>query len=198
MDNHWDDEFSTDEPESGILSSTLRNVGVLALICGVAAFIFSRSGGDIGAPQTRVLQVPEQSQSAAASGGNSYENAGVSEMAIEAGPNGQFFVQAEIDGNAIDFLVDTGASSVALSPQDAEELGLQPGRSEYTLVMNTANGTIRAAPVLLDNISLGALEMRNVHATVQEAELGISLLGMSFLSRLESYEVRGNKLYLAW
>ena len=198
MDNHWDDEFSTEEAETGILSTTLRNVGVLALVCGVAAFIFSRSGGDVGTSQRPVLQVPEQSQATGGRQEGSADLAGVSELMIKAEANGHFYVEAEIDGNTVDFIVDTGATNVALSPSDAKELGIRPRSSEYTIQMHTANGIVRAAPVLLDYVRLGPLEMRNVHATVQEAEMGISLLGLSFLSRLESYEVRGNKLYLAW
>jgi aspartyl protease family protein len=123
---------------------------------------------------------------------------GWNRMVIPADPRGHFLVEAEVNGTAVTFLVDTGASSVVLSPDDARRAGLTPERLRFTERYRTANGTVRAAPVELREIRIGQLAQRYVPASVNEAPMGISLLGMTFLSRLESWSVEGGRLALYW
>ena len=94
------------------------------------------------------------------------------------------------------FLVDTGASVVALTAEDARMAGLDPARLDYSVTVSTANGTTRAAPVTLDALSIGPITERNVRAVVIETGLDRSLLGMTFLERLQSFEARADTLTL--
>jgi aspartyl protease family protein len=94
------------------------------------------------------------------------------------------------------FLVDTGASEVMLSPADARRLGYEPAALAYTRLYQTANGTVRGAPVTIPEIVIGPIRLTNVEASVNEHETEGSLLGMSFLGRLSGYQVNGNTLTL--
>jgi aspartyl protease family protein len=96
----------------------------------------------------------------------------------------------------MEFLVDTGASSIALRESDAARLGIHPAQREYTVSASTANGIVRVAPVELNRVDIGSLTVRNVHAVVFPDEaLGQNLLGMSFLSRVR-WEHRNGRLVL--
>ncbi len=117
-------------------------------------------------------------------------------MTIEPGPNGHFSVEAEVDGRHMDFMIDTGASVIALREQDAARLGIHPAQREYTVKVATANGMVRAAPVELGVVEVGSLSVRNVAAMVLPDDvLGQNLLGMSFLSRVR-WEHRDGRLVL--
>ena len=111
--------------------------------------------------------------------------------------NGDFDVHAEINGAQVAMVLDTGASSVVLTREDAKAAGLPLEVLAYTVNVDTANGRTRAAPVVLDRIAIGGLVERSVEALVaQPGQLKTSLLGMSFLNRLQSWEVRGDRLLL--
>jgi len=119
-------------------------------------------------------------------------------LTIAAGRGGHFLVDARVEGTPIRFLVDTGATGVVLSPSDARRIGLRVRDRDYTREAHTANGIVRTAPVRLSDIRIGPLTVRGVEATVNERPMGISLLGMTFLSRLDGYEVVGDRLILRW
>jgi len=111
--------------------------------------------------------------------------------------NGDFDVTAQINGATVPMVLDTGASSVVLTREDAKAAGLPLEVLAYTANIDTANGRTRAAPVKLDRIAVGGLVERSVDALVaQPGQLKTSLLGMSFLNRLQSWEVRGDRLML--
>jgi aspartyl protease family protein len=94
-------------------------------------------------------------------------------------------------------VLDTGASAVVLTPEAAKAAGLPLEVLAYSINVETANGRARAAPVTLDRISVGGITERSVPALIaQPGQLRVSLLGMSFLNRLESWEVRGDRLLL--
>ncbi len=112
-------------------------------------------------------------------------------------PSGHVVVDAVVDGVAMKMLVDTGSTLVALSPRDATAAGIDLSALEFGGRVATAAGPVRAAPVSLREIRLGQLSVYDVRAEVLE-RLDISLLGMSFLSRLQGYEMRGGKLVLTW
>ena len=96
----------------------------------------------------------------------------------------------------MEFIVDTGATSIALRESDAARLGIHPARRDYTIRTSTANGIVRAAPVELNRVDIGSLTVRNVQAVVFPDEaLGENLLGMSFLSRVR-WEHRDGRLVL--
>jgi aspartyl protease family protein len=111
--------------------------------------------------------------------------------------NGDFAVAAQINGARVEMVLDTGASSVVLTRDDAKAAGLPLEVLNYTVAIDTANGRARAAPVTLERITIGGLEERSVEALVaQPGQLKTSLLGMSFLNRLQSWEVSGDRLLL--
>ena len=116
---------------------------------------------------------------------------------IEAGRSGHFNTQAEINGRPVEVMIDTGATMVALSYEDAERAGLYINGSEFTGSVSTANGVARVAPVTLDRVSIGDITVRDVSAAVAEpGRLRRSLLGMSFLSRLSRFDMRAGVLVL--
>ena len=109
------------------------------------------------------------------------------------GHGGDFAVGAHINGARVPMVLDTGASSVVLTQQAAKAAGLPLEVLNYTVNVDTANGRTRAAPVTLDRLAVGGLIERSVPALVaQPGQLKNNLLGMSFLNRLESWEVRGD------
>jgi aspartyl protease family protein len=111
--------------------------------------------------------------------------------------DGDFSVSAQVNGARVRMVLDTGASSVVLTRDDARAAGLPLEILNYSVTIDTANGRTRAAPVTLDRLSIGGLEERSIDALVtQPGQLKTSLLGMSFLNRLQSWEVSGDRLFL--
>jgi len=111
--------------------------------------------------------------------------------------NGDFQVAAAVNGKRIGMVLDTGASSVVLTNDAAKAAGLPLEVIKYTVNVETANGRTRAAAVTLDKLAVGGIVERAVPALIaQPGQLKTSLLGMSFLNRLEGWEVRGDKLVL--
>jgi aspartyl protease family protein len=114
-----------------------------------------------------------------------------------ANERGHVVLDAAVNGAPVLMLVDTGASLVTLTPADARSAGIDPARLAFSGHVNTANGTARMAPVTLREIRIGQLSLYDVPAAVLE-HLNVSLLGMSFLSRLQGYEMRDGKLTITW
>ena len=119
-------------------------------------------------------------------------------LTLRAKRDGHFYLEVQVNGARIPFLVDTGASSVMLTKEAAQRARISPKRSDYTMRARTANGTVRMAPVTLRDMRIGHFRTTNVEGAVNEASMGISLLGMSFLKRLRRYEVKGDELVLYW
>ncbi len=116
---------------------------------------------------------------------------------IARASTGDFNVTAQVNGARVNMVLDTGASSVVLTFADAKAAGLPLEVLAYTEDIDTANGRARAAPVTLDRVAIGGLVERSIGALVaQPGRLKTSLLGMSFLNRLQSWEVRGDRLLL--
>ncbi len=116
---------------------------------------------------------------------------------LKAGAHGHFYAEAEINGRPIGLMVDTGASIVALKYEDAARAGIEPRESDYTQRVSTANGIARVAPVMLDKVAIGDIVVRNVAAAIAEpGKLNTTLLGMSFLGRLNRVDMRAGRLIL--
>lgn len=122
----------------------------------------------------------------------------VSEGRVELprAPDGHYYVTAEVNGATIRFVVDTGASQIVLSRRDARRAGIDTGALIYTGRAQTANGTVRTAPVRLDRLAIGGFEDRDVRAVVNEGAMDGSLLGMEYLRRFSSVEIAGERLVL--
>ena len=118
-------------------------------------------------------------------------------LTLDADRHGHFQVDARIDGRHLDFMVDTGASLVAMRESDAAKIGIRPMRSDYNHTVSTANGKIRAASTKIERLEVGGITVYDVPAMVLPDEaLGQNLLGVSFLSRLKRYEYANGRLVL--
>lgn len=119
------------------------------------------------------------------------------EVVITRSQGGMFLVDGTVNGTALRFIFDTGASGVSLTAADAKAAGIVPLATDYSIETSTANGTAMVAPVILDSLTIGSIRLKRVQATVsKEGALSRSLLGHTFLDRLQSYEVRGDRLIL--
>ena len=110
--------------------------------------------------------------------------------------DGHFWADGQVNGAPVHFLVDTGASNVSLTPQDAQRLGLQPAELVYNQTVRTAAGDSLAARVRLNSVSIDGVRLSNVDAVVIGRGLPASLLGMSYLGRLSQFEATRTVLVL--
>jgi len=118
-------------------------------------------------------------------------------MIVPRDSRGHFVVDGRIDGRQLSFMIDTGASVVALTASDAARLGIHPAQREFVAEVKTANGTVHAAPIQLDRVEIGDLVIRDVAALVlPDQALSGNLLGLSFLSRLRRFEYSDGRLVL--
>lgn len=118
-------------------------------------------------------------------------------LAYRADQRGHVTLEAAVNGASTRFLVDTGASFVALTPGDAAAAGIGRSSLSFSAAVSTANGVARAAPVKLREVRIGQLALSDVQAMVIE-NLNVSLLGQSFLKRLDGYEMRDGVLTITW
>lgn len=116
---------------------------------------------------------------------------------LKLSSNGHFVTKAEINGRNITVMVDTGASAVALSHEDARKAGFRPDDLEFDVPVSTANGVVKAAGVMIERIEVGGVNVEKVKGMVMpKGAMEGTLLGMSFLSRLDSFEVKDGVLHL--
>lgn len=117
-------------------------------------------------------------------------------IALRRAGDGHFYARVEINGAPIRFMIDTGATNVVLTQDDARRAGIDLAGLSYVLTANTANGPVRGAGVRLDRVSLGGVTDADVPAVVNGGELQDSLLGMSYLDRFRKVSFEGDRLYL--
>jgi aspartyl protease family protein len=118
-------------------------------------------------------------------------------VVITRDARGQFLVNGRVDGKHMAFMVDTGASLIALTAREAARLGIRPAVLDYSLEVKTANGTVRAARTQLNRVEIQDVVVRHVDALiVPDDALSENLLGLSFLSKLSRFEYRNGKLVL--
>jgi aspartyl protease family protein len=123
--------------------------------------------------------------------------AGSRSLSIPRDVRGHFLTEGRIDGQRIGFMVDTGASVVALNESSAARFGLHPSRADYTATVATANGTVKAARARLAIIDVGGLVVRDVDAMVlPDTALSENLLGLSYLSKLRRFEYANGQMVL--
>lgn len=119
-----------------------------------------------------------------------------SAISVPRGPGGHYFLTVNVEGTPIDFIVDTGATDVVLTMQDARAAGLDPDSLAFLGSARTANGSVRTAFTTVDFMSVGPVRYDKVQVAVNGGEMEESLLGMSFLSRFDRIEISGNELIL--
>jgi len=177
---------------SGLLWPAARFVAILALAAAAVHWILGA-----GATAPHQAQIADQTLSPPAEPAET-DDSGSGEVTVRADRNGHFMVKAVIDGEDMDLLVDTGASSLVLSSADAARLGIDTHRLSYTERYQTANGIALGAPVTLREFRVNSFSLHDVRATVMVSPMPVSLLGMSVLSRFAEHEMRGDKLILRW
>jgi aspartyl protease family protein len=142
-------------------------------------------------PAASAGQVPAPKKKASATVGN-----GFASVRLERSVDGHFYTDAMVNGATIRFLIDTGATSIALSPEDAQRAGVNFGNGDFTGAAETAGGTVAIKPVLLDRVSVGPLEATQVEAAIVQGALGTSLLGQSWLRRVGTVTINGDVMEL--
>ena len=184
------------------LSMLRSSILVAVVACILAAYaptvfpaLFAAMNGGAG-PQQPAPSSPASASApvAAASAGDADEGRIVQ---IAADRVGQYSTDVAINGVVVHMLVDTGATTVAISADTAERIGLPLSAASYTAMVRTANGAARAAPVTLSNVTVGGIYVPAVQGIVFERRAGqVDLLGMSFLKRLSSVEQKAGWLIL--
>ena len=159
------------------------------IVAGVA--LVAPGLGRVDAPSP----APATTPAAAAPAQPPLESAGngFASQELARGPDGHFYAEAQVNGARIRFLIDTGASVVALTRSDAQRAGIAYGSERAKAI--GAGGEVEVIPVTIDRIALGPLEATQVRGAVAD-HLPVSLLGQSFLSRVGSVEIRGDRMVL--
>jgi aspartyl protease family protein len=117
-------------------------------------------------------------------------------IVVPRNPNGHYYIQTQVNGAPVRFVLDTGATSIVLTREDAKAAGLDVSDLNFYSRAMTANGEVRTAPVRLDSIALGPVTDTNVNAVVNEGEMSSSLMGMTYLQRWGKIEIAGDTLTL--
>lgn len=191
-------------------SSTLNNVASVAggwlflAVCIVGCIVYFNELRAVGRwafgvpnPDEIAGLPPRQDQGNLAPAAQSQPVSGNGVVELKADRLGHFSTDAQINGRTIEVMLDTGASIVALTWEDAQQAGIFVRPSDFTHRVNTANGSARVAPVTIESISIGGITVRDVRGTVSEpGRLNGTLLGMTFLSRLSRAELRRGTLIL--
>jgi len=174
----------------------MRNLMIFAAVL-VALGSFMAQLADKMTPVPAAANAAPRKASSEKVSSETVAQAGLRSLSIPRDPRGHFQAGGRINGQRLDFMVDTGASVVALNERSAARFGLRPSPSEYKATVNTANGTIKAAPARIAMIEIGELTVRDVDAMVlQDEALSENLLGLSFLSKLKRFEYADGKLVL--
>lgn len=118
------------------------------------------------------------------------------DFAIQRSPDGHFYADGQVNGVAVRFLVDSGATAVALTAEDAARIGKHVGPGDMTIKVQTANGEVGVAPVTLDNVAVGSVTVSQVDGVIAGDGLSISLLGQSFLARINKVSIENDRLVL--
>jgi aspartyl protease family protein len=166
----------------------VSSIGKLAVVAGLSALA---SAGTVAALSPQPLRLARFEAEGFAAGPLRPGTG-----AVAKGPDGHFWADAEVNGKPVRFLVDTGATAVALTAADAQRLGLKTTDLNYGYKVTTAGGSAHAAAVTLASVSINGARLDNVQALVVSDGLDVSLLGMSYLGRLTRFEATRNTLRL--
>ena len=197
----YEDDFDLDgKPTRRRRRPTLQLALGMIVFCliGLAFVIFGRGflPADPGRPA--VAAAMPRAHAAAVPSASAPRAPLVRSTSFSADRQGHYYVDAYVNGAPVHFLVDTGATLLSLTPRDAQAAGFSGNALRYTLRFDTANGTALGAPISLRAVRVGQLELEDVQGVVMEQPTSVSLLGMSFLSRLQGYGIRDGVLTLEW
>jgi aspartyl protease family protein len=172
----------------------MRNILIFAVIL-TGLGVYLAQVADKNLPTAKVAVASNQNRAPVMSDASA--SAGRRNHTIPKDARGHFSTDGRVDGRRIDFMVDTGASVIALTESSAAKVGIRPSRSDYTSPVSTANGVVKGARTRLASVDIGGLEVRDVEAMVlPDNVLSENLLGLSYLSRLRRFEYANGKLVL--
>src|SRR3954469_18757027 len=183
----------------------MRQILFFAIAAMVLAGVMPRVMGSVGnreAPQQQQQQPqPQQQQQQQQQPQKRAEpapqSANYRTVTVRSDRLGHFQVEGSVDGRRVDFMVDTGASVVALRERDAGRLGIFPTPRDYTRRSSTANGVVKVAPVRLSSLEVNGIRIHDVNAVgIPDESLSTNLLGMSFLSRVRRFEMANGRLVM--
>jgi aspartyl protease family protein len=174
----------------GAVGWAVRTAGLCCILGTGAAALMTM--------QTRQLELPHPPAPAVSIAKPAAAAVRSNTQVYRADRSGHYLVDGTVNGAPIRMLVDTGATFVVLSLEDARAAGIDSARLSFTERMTTANGEATVARTTLRELRLGQLSVEQVPAMVVDAPLHVSLLGMSFLSRLDGYTIRDGVLTLEW
>ena len=173
----------------------MRNILMFAAVMAVIGTFMAQVADKMTATASGPALAAAASQRAAPA--ETVGQAGLRSLSIPRDARGHFLTEGRIDGQRIGFMVDTGASVVALNETSAARFGLRPSRGEFNATVTTANGTIKAARSRLARVEVGGIVVRDVDAMVLPDEaLSENLLGLSFLSKLKRFEYAKGQMVL--
>ena len=176
---------------------TSHILATFALAAGVAAIIGLYLDPKLEAETSAETATEAAAPSVASLAIEEPANTARRKTTIRNRPDGHYWTRALVNKKtSVEFMVDTGASVVALTYKDAQKMGLRPGKLDYRWEIRTAGGKTMGASVMIDQIQIGQVKVKNVEAMVLRTDLEQSLLGMSFLRELYSYEFRGDRLII--
>jgi aspartyl protease family protein len=168
----------------------MKQIIFFAIAAMLIAGIMPRVMSQVGNASTETQPVKSAAPAPQPQGG--YRTA-----TLRADSRGHFQVEGSVDGRRLDFMVDTGATVIALRERDAGKLGIFPTPRDYTGRSSTANGIVKVAPVRLPSLEVNGIRVYDVAAVViPDESLSTNLLGMSFLSRLRRFEMANGRLVM--
>ena len=169
----------------------MRQILAFAFVAMVIAGVLPRVMSHVGTASSQT-QIARRAESAPQPQSSSYRT-----VTVRGDRNGHFQVEGAVDGRRLDFMIDTGATLVALRERDAARLGIHPGPRDYTGRTSTANGVIAVAPVRLPSLEVNGIRVYDVGAVViPDESLAVNLLCMSFLSRVRRFEMANGRLVM--
>jgi aspartyl protease family protein len=178
----------------GRMKQILGLAFVVLVIAGIVPRMMNQTGQDLAVARPAPGQAPARTSAPAKPSSNSGNSGAITVLSDR---RGHFQVEGAVDGRRLDFMVDTGATVVALREGDASKLGIHPSPRDYTGLTSTANGVIKVAPVRLSSIEISGIRIYDVPAVViPDRALSVNLLGMTFLSRLRRFEMSNGKLVM--
>lgn len=175
-------------------------IGGIALVTAYAAInkdmIYEKLGLEVSVTRANAENTATQADSKTETALPMTAVKGVAVSIPKSKKDGQYWATARVNNGMVNFLIDTGASTIALTPEDARRAGIRMNDLVYDVQLSTAAGPNVAAAVNLKSISIGPITLRNVRAIVVPQGLSNSLLGMTFLGELQKVEATPNAMIL--
>jgi aspartyl protease family protein len=167
--------------------ATLTTAAAVGWVIGGGKLPFGSSHAASPPPQAQVAVDQPEWQTPHSSGGT---------VTISRGWGGHFFTDADVAGRSLHFVVDTGATSVALSREDAQRVGVDVDHLDFSHQAQTAAGITRVAQTTLPQLRIGEIQLLDVPAVVLDEPSGVALLGQSFLGRIDKVSIEGDRMTL--